>query len=226
MLILSLPLPCVSSCFISFLPLFLNNFLDLGTSNAGQTQNRCKRYLSSRTIVSQISSSLSQPYSQARRTVGAGVAKLVVIQTIINGGSRASCCSVQTTNRVSAFRSKRPNCSGPFMYGLHRCSRFSGFTHHEHADMETPAVYWPMVESSLGIVGACLPLLRPLFAGRTSNGFMRDLRSVIIPSFAQSTLSRNHLGDASTVVEDQPNHSFVKLGSSGTLHPYEMEFNS
>jgi len=28
--------------------------------------------------------------------------------------------------------------------------------------MFTPTVYWPMVESSLGIVGACLPLLKPI----------------------------------------------------------------
>ncbi|KAL2039833.1 hypothetical protein N7G274_007234 [Stereocaulon virgatum] len=27
----------------------------------------------------------------------------------------------------------------------------------------TPTIYWPMIESSLGVVGACLPLLRPIF---------------------------------------------------------------
>ncbi len=45
----------------------------------------------------------------------------------------------------------------------------------------TPTVYWPMVESSLGIVGACLPLLRPLFSrGSESKGFgqVRNMRSV------------------------------------------------
>ncbi|KAL8943868.1 MAG: hypothetical protein Q9211_000807 [Gyalolechia sp. 1 TL-2023] len=49
-------------------------------------------------------------------------------------------------------------------------------------DLQTPLVYWPMVESSVGIIGACLPLLRPLFAGATSHGFMRDLHSVDMPS--------------------------------------------
>ncbi|KAL9025593.1 MAG: hypothetical protein Q9196_005609 [Gyalolechia fulgens] len=48
--------------------------------------------------------------------------------------------------------------------------------------LQTPLVYWPMVESSVGIIGACLPLLRPLFAGATSHGFMRDLHSVDVPS--------------------------------------------
>lgn len=45
----------------------------------------------------------------------------------------------------------------------------------------TPTVYWPMVESSLGIVGACLPLLRPLFSrgsGGKGLGQVRNLRSV------------------------------------------------
>ena len=46
----------------------------------------------------------------------------------------------------------------------------------------TPTVYWPMVESSLGIVGACLPLLRPLFTGARSKGFVRKLRKVNFPA--------------------------------------------
>ena len=46
----------------------------------------------------------------------------------------------------------------------------------------TPTLYWPMIESSLGIVGACLPLLRPLFTGATSKGFVRKLRNVNLPT--------------------------------------------
>ena len=46
----------------------------------------------------------------------------------------------------------------------------------------TPTLYWPMIESSLGIVGACLPLLRPLFTGATSKGFVRKLRNVNFPT--------------------------------------------
>lgn len=53
-------------------------------------------------------------------------------------------------------------------------------------DLQTPLVYWPMIESSVGIVGACLPLLRPLFAGATSRGFMRDLQSVDVPTSERS----------------------------------------
>ncbi|CAD6566144.1 MAG: hypothetical protein ASARMPREDX12_007561 [Alectoria sarmentosa] len=45
---------------------------------------------------------------------------------------------------------------------------------------ETPAVLWGMIESALGIVGACLPLLRPLFTGTSTRGFMRNLRSVAV----------------------------------------------
>lgn len=37
----------------------------------------------------------------------------------------------------------------------------------------TPMVYWAMIESSLGIVGACLPMFRPLFAGLSSKGKRR-----------------------------------------------------
>ncbi|KAL8749513.1 MAG: hypothetical protein Q9184_006777 [Pyrenodesmia sp. 2 TL-2023] len=52
--------------------------------------------------------------------------------------------------------------------------------------LQTPLVYWPMIESATGIVGACLPLLRPLFAGAASRGFMRDLQSVDIPTSERS----------------------------------------
>ncbi|KAL2058302.1 hypothetical protein ABVK25_001028 [Lepraria finkii] len=50
-------------------------------------------------------------------------------------------------------------------------------------DLLTPTVYWPMVESSLGVVGACLPLLCPIFA-ESSFGSFRSIRRILpISSF-------------------------------------------
>lgn len=60
------------------------------------------------------------------------------------------------------------------------------------ADLMTPFVYWPMVESSLGIVGACLPLMRPLLTGAASPGFMRKLRTVDTPSDGGSDTLFDH----------------------------------
>lgn len=51
----------------------------------------------------------------------------------------------------------------------------------------TPTVYWPFIECTIGIIGACLPLFRPLFSsGSGSKGFgqVRNLRSVRLPSSA------------------------------------------
>ncbi|KAL8832109.1 MAG: hypothetical protein Q9191_000466 [Dirinaria sp. TL-2023a] len=53
----------------------------------------------------------------------------------------------------------------------------NGINNYDITYEETPMVYWPMVESSLGIIGACLPLMRPLFAGAASHGFMRHLHT-------------------------------------------------
>ncbi|CAD6592794.1 MAG: hypothetical protein ASARMPRED_006723 [Alectoria sarmentosa] len=39
--------------------------------------------------------------------------------------------------------------------------------------ISTPIVYWAMVESSLGIVGACLPMLRPLFVRASTSSKKR-----------------------------------------------------
>lgn len=45
---------------------------------------------------------------------------------------------------------------------------------------ETPFVYWPMAESSLGIIGACLPQMCP-FANTVYRGFMRHYQSMCPP---------------------------------------------
>lgn len=77
----------------------------------------------------------------------------------------------------------------------------------------TPSIYWPMVESSLGIVGACLPLLRPLFPATSSTGFVRKLRSVNIPTI--------HF-DHEKSEEDTSEVSFPKPGA-GAL--YNEKYN-
>lgn len=46
-------------------------------------------------------------------------------------------------------------------------------------DLLTPTIYWPMVESSLGIVGACLPLLRPIFTDTRAKNLSSSLRAIM-----------------------------------------------
>ncbi|KAL8657519.1 MAG: hypothetical protein Q9226_001833 [Calogaya cf. arnoldii] len=75
-----------------------------------------------------------------------------------------------------------------------------------------PIVYFPLVEAALGIVGACLPLYRPLFAGVTSRGFMRDLQSVDVPTTEQKTLW-NNADDSRAVEEWNSSISTVNYGS-------------
>lgn len=96
---------------------------------------------------------------------------------------------------------------------------------------ETPGVLWPMVESALGIVGACLPLLRPLFAGTSTRGFMRNLRSVAIrtitgaeepkPSEGSTTAVGSGSGSSGkksgkTAVESDQDSNGVQSGSENT----------
>lgn len=58
-------------------------------------------------------------------------------------------------------------------------------THHEQ-DLLTPTVYWPMVESSLGIVGACLPLLRPILTDTRAKSILSSLRTMLSRSSSLS----------------------------------------
>ena len=53
-------------------------------------------------------------------------------------------------------------------------------------DLLTPTVYWPMVESSLGIVGACLPLLRPIFTDTPARNIFSSLRAMMSRSSLRS----------------------------------------
>lgn len=94
----------------------------------------------------------------------------------------------------------------------------------------TPTVYWPMVESSLGIIGACLPLLRPLFSrgsgGSRGFGQVRNLRSVRLGSEAESapemksrgyeTESDGKNGSVSTIRRLVPS-ALVPLGEEHSL---------
>ncbi|MCJ1420086.1 hypothetical protein MMC32_006443 [Xylographa parallela] len=47
------------------------------------------------------------------------------------------------------------------------------------SDFLTPVLYWPMVESSLGLLGACLPTYRPLFAGVSLESVVASIRSIV-----------------------------------------------
>ena len=82
-----------------------------------------------------------------------------------------------------------------------------------------------MVESSIGIVGACLPLLRPLFVGASSTGFMRSLKSVKIHSVNLDEDALKHLGDDSPRAPSSTT-AFTKFGSESTVVPSHIEFGS
>lgn len=78
---------------------------------------------------------------------------------------------------------------------------------------ETPSLVWQFVESTLGIVGACLPLLRPLFAGTSTKGFMRNLRSVAIRTITGAEEPKAS-GGSTTAVESGSGSSGKKSGKT------------
>ena len=53
------------------------------------------------------------------------------------------------------------------------------YANHSDIDMLTPTLYWPMIESSLGIVGACLPLMRPILQKISPQDMFRSFRSML-----------------------------------------------
>ena len=87
-----------------------------------------------------------------------------------------------------------------------RRSRPWGLAYHKK-DLLTPTVYWPMVESSLGIVGACLPLLRPIFTDTPAKNTFSSLRAMI----SRSSLRSNN---ATT-----PSQDYVNLEARNVRNP-------
>ena len=77
----------------------------------------------------------------------------------------------------------------------------------ENLDLLTPTVYWPMVESSLGVVGACLPLLRPIFTDTPARSIFWSLRTML-------SLSSFRSNGANT-----PSLDYYKLEAGNTRTP-------
>ena len=84
------------------------------------------------------------------------------------------------------------------------------------ADLQTPFVYWPMIESSLGIIGACLPLMRPLIAGAASHGFMRNLRTIETHSDGGSDTLWDHSQMAKSTAGWNSTMSTFQFGSASS----------
>ncbi|KAL8789540.1 MAG: hypothetical protein Q9195_006767 [Heterodermia aff. obscurata] len=87
----------------------------------------------------------------------------------------------------------------------------------DYTFLVTPFIYWPMIESGVGIIGACLPLMRPLVSGATSRGFMRNLRSFNGTTSDRSDTFWEH--DDNTALREEWNNSITttKFGSASQL---------
>ena len=86
----------------------------------------------------------------------------------------------------------------------------------------TPTLYWPMIESSLGIVGACLPLMRPLFTGAASKGFVRKLRKVTFPTLTyHDPKASKHSGTTAVASSEKSD----KRSSSGSHYEKKKHYS-
>ena len=79
-------------------------------------------------------------------------------------------------------------------------------------DMLTPTLYWPLIESSLGIVGACLPLMRPVIQKISPQDVFRSLRSMFQFSASRSNGSLK-TKEAKTTLEIASSLIFVKTSA-------------
>ncbi|CAF9939787.1 MAG: hypothetical protein ALECFALPRED_008288 [Alectoria fallacina] len=75
----------------------------------------------------------------------------------------------------------------------------------------TPTLYWPMVESSLGIVGACLPLFRPVISKLSP---VRSIREIISFPSMSITSSKKASTDARKLEDGDSSSSAVSSADS------------
>lgn len=79
--------------------------------------------------------------------------------------------------------------------------------------LETPFVYWPMVQSSLGIIGACLSQIRPLFAGAALQPLLSHLEALYcsVKRPIVSSISRPIWGSSEMKSDAATGHSLAWL---------------
>ena len=70
-----------------------------------------------------------------------------------------------------------------------------------------PTFYWPFIESSLGIVGACLPTLRPIFRSTTLERLTSSLQGML--SFFSSRRSQSRSGRTYTKHADSSSSAVI-----------------
>lgn len=97
------------------------------------------------------------------------------------------------------------------MYVFERTSANQDLAH-RRIDLLTPTVYWPVVESSLGIVGACLPLLRPVFTDMSAKSILSSVRALISRSSLRTTSA------------DAPSLDYAKLEAVSVQTPPSHKF--
>lgn len=89
-----------------------------------------------------LTSSPRRPTNNRSRTVSSGIAKLVSYYRVFH------LLSIPTNYDITCkTRSCRP------VFSAHSCT-----------DSQTPFVYWAMIECAVGVVGACLPMMRPVLS--------------------------------------------------------------
>ena len=94
------------------------------------------------------------------------------------------------------------------------------YANHSQIDMLTPTLSWPMIESSLGIVGACLPLMRPILQKISPQVIFRSLRSIFeFSAFGSDGSLRTT--EAKTTLEVACSATFTK-----TFAPYRPRDSS
>lgn len=82
----------------------------------------------------------------------------------------------------------------------------STFVNLKYPGFLTPMIYWPFIESSLGIVGACLPLYRPLADTYFIKSVLRRMKS----TFSQR--------DFEPVSQDSQHSSLPGSDTEGAAH--------
>lgn len=84
----------------------------------------------------------------------------------------------------------------------------------------TPTLYWPMVESSLGIVGACLPLFRPIISELSPVRSIREIisfPSMSIPSSKKPFTNAERLDDGDTSSSPISDEGSIYAGGEHTI---------
>jgi len=90
---------------------------------------------------------------------------------------------------------------------------------------EAPALYWGAIETCVGVICACLPTLRPLFAGFSSESLIRSFEAGLTRIRSRSKLASTGHSSEMQLSKEASSNNMRPSESQSLHHPVQVDWS-